>query len=150
MIYYVYEHKDPVTKEVVYIGYGSRDRAWKFPPISKNYPSANRQPEHILWMEEKTKQGYIVSEWVNILYKAENRDEVRLRETKLIKEFSPRFNLVNCGRCARKTIQEVTEMQALRLQGVIYQEIGKLFGVDRRTAKRYIDGISKPTSYLHE
>ena len=36
--YYVYQHKHPVTEEILYIGKGSGGRAWRM---------GGRKPEHI-------------------------------------------------------------------------------------------------------
>jgi hypothetical protein len=99
-------------------------------------------------MDAKTSQGYVASDWVNILQRSSDKDSIVSQETELIRELTPRFNLFNCGRRARKTEEEVTEMQACRSIGLTYLEIGALFNVDRRTAKRYIDGISKPINDL--
>lgn len=143
-MYYVYKHVDPITEEIVYIGYGSRDRAWKFPPLSPNFPSANRQPNHIAWMEEKTKEGFIPADWVKIVEKFEYRDLARELESSLIKKIQPKYNLRNCNRSPRRIQEEVIEMKKLYKEGLTLQQIGSKYNISRQTVKRYIDGVSKP------
>jgi hypothetical protein len=59
--YYVYKHFDPITKEVVYVGRGSKGRAWN---VHRNI---NSQSEHIEWMEELISKGYTPQDWVEIV-----------------------------------------------------------------------------------
>lgn len=143
-MYYVYQHTDPDTEEIVYVGYGSRDRAWKFPPLSPNHPSANRQPNHIAWMELKTAAGYVPSDWVKIVFRSTERNEARKHEAKMIKTLQPRYNLHNCNRSARRTKGDVEEMTKLYESGLTLRQVGDKFDVSRNTVKRYIDGKSKP------
>lgn len=144
MRYYVYIHVDPHTGETVYAGYGSRDRAWKFPPYCKNHPTANRAPDHIEWMEGLVADGFWPGDWVCLIDKNLNKEDARYLESKLIDTYAPRFNKINNQRSGPKTRSEVELMRQLRSEGQSWNKLAQRFNCSRQTVQRYVDGISKP------
>lgn len=61
--YYVYLHRDPDTKAVVYVGKGCGGRAWD---VSRN---RGGHPDHMEWMNTLMQDGYLPMDWVTILHK---------------------------------------------------------------------------------
>lgn len=62
--YYVYQHVHPVTGELVYIGKGTGGRAWDVTRCR----GTHRQ--HQEWMEAMMEEGYVPSDWVQIVNQA--------------------------------------------------------------------------------
>lgn len=85
-IYYVYEHFDPETKQIVYFGKGCYGRAW-------DVTRARREnKEHQLWMKELSSRGYLPSDWVYIRERELSEKEALELEHYLINNYGPRFN----------------------------------------------------------
>lgn len=77
-IYYVYTHVDPITGELVYVGKGCGGRAWD---VTRN---RGQHSEHLSWMKSLMNQGFIPSDWVNIIKKNLLDKEAREKEIELI------------------------------------------------------------------
>ena len=60
-VYYVYEHRDPVSREVVYVGHGVDGRAYEF-----FKPCARRCYEHAEWAYNLMSKDYLPSDLVRI------------------------------------------------------------------------------------
>ena len=60
-IYYVYEHIDPRTRVVKYVGYGVDGRAYEFVK-----PCARRSLEHAKWASELFHLDYLPSDLVRV------------------------------------------------------------------------------------
>ena len=60
-VYYVYEHLDPNTREVRYVGHGVDGRAYE---IFK--PCARRCVEHAEWAVELAASGYLPSDYIRM------------------------------------------------------------------------------------
>ena len=58
-VYYVYEHFDPDTREVKYVGYGVDGRAY-----TVFRPEGRRRAEHASWGAEMALKGYLPHECV--------------------------------------------------------------------------------------
>lgn len=81
---YIYEHFDPNTGEVVYVGCGSGVRAWTV--------AGQRSLEHTTWFEGMLNRGHTPDEFVRIVFKRLRKDAAYAQERKMIKTKRPRFN----------------------------------------------------------
>jgi hypothetical protein len=82
-VYYIYEHFDQKTNEVVYIGCGTYARAWTF---------HRQDPQHTAWARQQyTKHG--PGSWVRIVTSGWTANEAFAEEQRLIALRKPRFNL---------------------------------------------------------
>lgn len=85
--YYVYFHIDPKTHEVLYVGKGTGGRAWDT-SRSRKY-----NPEHIKWLQNKMKEGYIPTDYVVILDKGLTETEAFKKEKEYLhKNGNTKFN----------------------------------------------------------
>lgn len=117
-IYYIYAHIDPFTKEVIYIGRGTYERAWTYKW------NASRDKEHRLYLEDLTKRGFIATEWVKILLRQLTRAEAVKAERIFITEYLPKYNK-DKGAGSRTDKRLIHWSRALRKQGLSYTEIMK-------------------------
>lgn len=78
--YYVYYHIDSDTKEILYIGKGSGDRAWRF----------NKKERNPLWQEYKLNNNLEVKIIASFLSEL----EAFAIEKSLIETIKPRLNIV--------------------------------------------------------
>lgn len=137
-IYYVYEHVDPRSGEIVYIGMGSGGRAWD---VSRD---RNHHKNHLSWMKELMFDGYIPSDWVNIL--AKNLDQISAREKEVNEIHNhgnrTRFNRQSGERQhqAKLTDKQALEVFTLKTQGFTHKEIAKKFGVSRPAISMILSG----------
>lgn len=84
----MYEHIDPETKEIVYIGKGSGGRAWD---VTR---ARNNRRDHQEWMLKKMEQGYIPCDWVKIISKnLSNKQALEVELNRLHTFGLTRFNL---------------------------------------------------------
>lgn len=83
--YYVYAHKE--QDKIVYIGYGSNNRAWD---CTEN---TRRKSEHGDWMRDQFAKGNM--HFVHFFNTSLSRKEARDIEKKLIQEYQPKHNTMN-------------------------------------------------------
>lgn len=92
-LYYVYLHIDPNTKQVVYIGKGTKDRAWQF---------HNRKDDHKSWALSLIQNG--LEPIVKLIHVFKNEEDAYIREEMLISFFRSinieLFNVMPGGRGA--------------------------------------------------
>lgn len=84
--WYVYQHLDPETHEIVYVGHGTLGRAWD---VSRN---RNQHIDHQDWMYGLTSKGYIPSDWARILQANLTKEEARELEKEYLQSRTYRFN----------------------------------------------------------
>ena len=82
-MYYIYAHKHPEEKDYVYIGCGQEVRAF----------TKQRRVNHLVWLEDMLLQ-YTMKDIVVYLEAYEDKKEAHARETELLKEHKPKFNII--------------------------------------------------------
>lgn len=82
--FYVYEHFDPATKEVVYVGKGCRGRAWV---------CEGRTPPHTRWIAHLLACGHLPDQFVRIRARGLSDRGALAHEKTAIHELHPQFNL---------------------------------------------------------
>jgi hypothetical protein len=87
MKYYVYQHIDPDTQQVVYIGKGCGGRAWDVTRCR------SQNKDHQDWMVSLCQKGFVPSDWVIICHKNLSEAESFLKETEWFHlNGQPKFN----------------------------------------------------------
>jgi hypothetical protein len=138
--FYVYEHFEPTTGEIVYIGKGSGARAWQMGTYTqrKGY-RGHRRKDHNEWAENLMKLGYTADQFVRIIHRGLSKKEALDEERNFLPKRSlPRFNdlpgnmrdnikLWGPGTYFRK------RAELLREEGVSYSKIAMDLGVTAMT-----------------
>lgn len=134
--FYVYLHQHPKTNEVVYVGIGTKARAWAV------NVSGSRSKEHNAWMEELLEEGYLPTDWVRIVIKGRTKNVALKIESEEIDKYRPKFN-----KCKNKDyldskkdpeLQEI--MKCFREMKYSYKNIAYLTGVSTMKTWRYLNG----------
>jgi len=132
LVYYVYFHVHPETKELLYIGYGSYERAWNF----KRFTS--RSDKHSEELIELYDRGYTPQDWV-VLHetKLEKKIAVEL-EKELIDKHRPRYNIASNKDIYKGTFSKEVRafVETLRKLGYSYNTISYLCGGSDTTTAR--------------
>jgi len=91
--YYVYEHYDPDTDEIVYVGMGSLGRAWSFADTGTAARRGNRPPEHATWAYALCDRGISPEDFVRVTDSGLSREDALALERDRILELGyPKFN----------------------------------------------------------
>lgn len=132
-IYYVYTHKDPYTKDIVYVGMGQKGRAWDMQTGS----GAKRSREHFKWFTKLELKGYTMQDVVSIEVKRVSKEKAFESEKKLITLYKPTFNGVQ-GRkpTLRKSITDSVLLK--RREGLTLTELSRLHNVSGGTIWRIL------------
>lgn len=126
---YVYQHIHPVTKEIFYIGLGTKDRAWAV-------TSKARSPDHREYLETLIEQGYIVSDFVEVLDRNLSREQAHLLERDLITKHKPMFNKDREQRCMSSV--DIQIARELKEAGITLVEIGKQLNFHWTTVRSHL------------
>jgi len=138
-IYYVYQHTDPRTGEVIYIGHGCRGRAW----IHGSGGSVLRSKEHLAHLEELTQEGYLPSKWVSILISGLSKSEACQREQENIRLLQPTYNKPQGKHLLKLTPEQFSLCLEMREDGMPYHLIAEEVGVSTMTVYRAINKQTK-------
>jgi len=138
-IHYVYQHVDPRTDEIIYVGHGSRGRAWTHG--SKH--TVLRSQEHLDHLESMTQEGFVPSDWVQILHSGLNKPEACVIEQDLIRKIKPRYNKPQGISALKITPEQYQLAQELREYGKYYHEIAYEIGVSTMTVYRALNNQTK-------
>lgn len=84
LTYYVYDHFDPVSGEVVYIGLGTMGRAWD---------ASTRTATHKEWCIRLSERGYTPDQYVRLRVRGLRRLAALQLERRAIEAAKPRFNV---------------------------------------------------------
>lgn len=139
-IYYVYWHVDPLTKEKVYVGAGSKGRAWNMGYTrNTNLRSAN----HLQWFEVLERQGFTL--WDIVVKEAAGLSRAAAfgLENKLIWQHRPKFNCTKGHGLLRLSSELLDRSKLLRLEGKTYKEIAEEVGLSTMTVFRGLNGQTK-------
>jgi hypothetical protein len=126
--FYAYLHRDPETREVVYVGKGTGGRAWD---VSRN---RNGHPDHQEWMYSLIAKGYIPSDWVTILLKNLTEEQAFNEEKRFLHENgTTRFNRQSGERNyqAKLTDAQARDIYRRANMGVSHKELAADYGVSR-------------------
>lgn len=137
-IYYVYFHRDPITNEVVYVGKGSRGRAWHCAETN------SRSLEHSKWMNDLIYKGYTPNDWVEIVETQLDNNQALELETNLIwgSLTFPKFNSKKNYAC-KLSKDILLKIQRLRKENASYDSIAKIVGFSTMTIYRALNGQTK-------
>lgn len=138
-MFYVYFHVDPSSGDIVYVGSGTKERAW----LAR---ASNRQnEEHLAWLRNIETLGHTPDEYVTIVFKSSVKREVLDRETQLIEELKPRFNktLDKWWWCLTLTEEQLEEAKELRKENMSYKNIAAVIGTSTMTVWRALNGETK-------
>ena len=138
-IHYVYQHKDPRSGEVIYVGHGSRGRAWTHG--SKH--TVLRSQEHLDHLEGMTQCGFVPSDWVSILHSGLTKSDACAIEQDLIRKMKPRYNKPQGKSALKMTPEQYQLAQEMREDGKFYHQIANEVGVSPMTVYRALNGQTK-------
>ena len=134
--HYIYNHVDPKSGDIVYVGLGQTDRAW-------NSHKTDRKQNHYLWLHEQINQGHTLDEIVRITHKNLTREEAEKIESQGIEQLTPKFNALknpnhwSKGRTYTKQLAEFAK--TLHEMGYGYVRIAFLLGTNSHMlAKRMV------------
>lgn len=127
-IHYVYVHKSPYDSKIMYVGKGCYGRAWDVTRC------ARYNHTHVTWLKELSNQGYIPTDWVQILSKNLSEYDAFQYERELINEMAPEFNMAIRGsnnHWAKLNEDKVTQIKYRLANKESHQTIADNFGVSR-------------------
>jgi len=140
-IYYVYHHVDPRTKQIMYVGLGTQERAWMI---------RNRSKEHIQWVNELYDCGFTLNEFVFIKEKKLNKKAAMEKEKEDVGVFNPVFNkLLNKNHWNKQKKGDrslCSELKALREMGYTFYKIAFLSG--SATPNTHATSIKRMIEYV--
>lgn len=133
--YYVYQHIDPYTNKVVYVGHGSGGRAWQ----CGSSHSPLRSKDHCEWADKLLSKGLTPDDWVEIVYKGRTKSEARELERALIRELKPIYNKDIRSKCLKLTPEIYRQSLKMREEGMSYNQIGKEVGLSTMVIHRALN-----------
>ena len=133
--HYVYIHVDPRTDEVKYVGMGKRHRAWTCGSASNS-----RHPEHGKWMDTLLEEGYVPSDWTEIVQSRMTRESALFLEKSLIQlhGYSALFNIDPTGSRSFDE-DDILLINQLRDDGLSYSKIAEEVGSTTMTVWRALN-----------
>lgn len=137
-IYYVYEHFHPETFEIVYIGYGSKGRAW----TCGHKGLSIRTEKHLNWIETLLEFGYTPDQFVRVLRRGLSKNDAKEYELKLIHAFKPVFNKSIRYPGLKFTPELYKKAIGMREEGMSYKAIGERLSLATMTIHRGLSGKS--------
>ena len=142
---YVYHHIDPDTRQVRYIGCGSRGRAWActYSPDSEGKGRyGNRSKEHNEWLNMLFAAGYTMGDIVHIVDKALIRkDALALEKGEIGRhDMADLFNRPYGRGLLILTEDQLKTARQLRGTSFSYERIGNELNVSTMTIYRALNG----------
>jgi len=125
--YYVYQHTDPETGDILYIGMGSYERAWLC-------RGSNRKKNHQEKLNELFALGYTMQDIADIKASGLNKADALQLEFNKIEQFKPKFNNLNNPDWkypSKFTSEVVVMVKALSQMGYGPQNTAFLMGGDK-------------------
>ena len=138
-IYYVYKHTDPRTDELIYIGHGCRGRAW----IHGSEKTVLRSTDHLAHLEAMTQEGFIATDWVEVVNSGLSKKDACKIEQELIRELQPTYNKPQGKHLLKLSKDQLDLCKELREQGLFYHQIAEEVGVSTMTVYRALNGQTK-------
>lgn len=138
---YVYEHFDPKTGEIVYVGKGSGGRAWQCSPTDRG------NGDHYKWLKSLLNAGYTPDDFVRVTHKNLSSDSAFLEESLSYRKLKPRFNRPH-GPTLTLTPKQFKRAVSLRAKNMPYGKIAFIVGSSSMTIWRALN--SEKQNYLEK
>jgi len=138
-IHYVYKHVDPRDGKLLYIGHGSRGRAW----THGSDKTVLRSQEHLSHLEEMTQDGFVASDWVEMVYSGLDKSDACLKEQELIRQLNPLYNKPQGKKVLKLTPEQYSLCLQMRQDGLFYHQIADEMNVSPMTIYRALNGQTK-------
>lgn len=134
-MYYLYRHVSPEDETVVYVGVGTKDRAWQY---------QNRQPDHKNWLDQLFEQGFTLDAIVQIDETSLSKEQALEIELGRINDLKPTYNR-NFRRNGVCKLDEMSFERAkcMREDGFTYKSIAEELRVATMTIHRALTGGTK-------
>ncbi len=142
-LYYVYIHIDPQTREILYVGEGSGQRAWMCLGGYSEVRYGHRSPQHARAIQELMKRGFLPCDWVHIIHRGLTKSEARRKEQEVIRKLSPRFNRPMGKKLLKINGAKLNKAVRLRASGLSYREVADQIDVATMTVYRVLNGQTK-------
>lgn len=146
LIYYVYTHIDPRTEELIYIGHGCRGRAW----THGSKLTCLRSQDHLNHLESMTEDGFVPSDWVEIVSQGLSKKDAAKAEQEMIRDLSPTYNKPQGLHLIKLDADALELCKSLRKEGKYYHEIAAEVGVSTMTVYRALNNQTKNLKVKHE
>ena len=140
---YVYCHVVPHTSEIVYVGHGTNERAWRCTTSGGEKHYGHRSPEHADWCQDLIDCGYTPDEWVRILHKRLTKSEACLREQEEIRRHKPLFTRPLGEKLLKVKGDVLVKAKELRASGLFYSQIAQELGISTMSIWRALNGRTK-------
>ena len=129
---YVYQIRDVDTQEIVYVGKGAGERAWK----SNRYG----QPKLSAYLQALGLRGYSPDQYTEVVARGLCNDDAKKIEAELIAELRPKYNGVS-GKVSL-SVEQVKIAQELRSQGLSYAKVAEKMDASPMAVYRALSGRS--------
>ena len=143
--YYIYQHVDPETNEIVYVGQGKKHRAWVMGTMRNhkinNLQYGHRNRDHNNWMEGLIDKGYLPCDWVKIYSKQQSKEDSSINEINLIKQLNPKYNINHTDNYRNPPLIDIAK--GWRYLGLSFSDIGKMMKVSTMKAWRLCNVYKK-------
>ncbi len=128
-VYYVYIHVDPATKEVLYVGKGTRHRAWVYQESKWTKNEKYRSQPHLRRLCKLVRDGFLPGDWVKIVERSLTNRQALDREKEYIKKLSPTYNAKFGTGYTKLTLAKLKRGISLYKKGIQTAEIARRLGV---------------------
>lgn len=145
-IHYVYKHINPKTNELLYIGHGRGERAWRYSNNGDWSRYGHRSPEHAAYLFQLQLEGYIATDWTVVLHKCLSKTQACEIEQQLIRDLKPELNKPVGKGLLKLTGDSLKEAIKLRNSGVSYELIAKTLDISTMTVWRTLNKKNKNVS----
>lgn len=128
---YVYNHINPETGDVVYVGMGRKDRAWHY------RVSMSRKEAHETYLNGLEEKGFLPYDWVVITHRNLTEEQAKQIEKDQINLLKPMFNVTYTGDHRGINRELMEKAKELKEQGIVGPTAAKLLEVSVMTTWRY-------------
>lgn len=129
MNYYVYWHRDPKTMKIVYVGHGSKSRAWM-------YDQPFRDEDHAAFLSDLVSCGYLPDDWTIIISRQLSKEDACQLEREQIEIHQPIYNKIQGAKLLKVTPEIIEKACLLRELGLSYSDIAKEVNLSTMTIHR--------------
>ncbi len=143
---YVYLHRDPLTKEIKYVGKGTGGRAWACTWSQIGGPRrGNRSEDHQNWLSSLFDSGFTMGDIAEIIAQGLTNEHAQIIEKKELEKYDKKnlFNLYTIKSLLVLTKDQLSYADILREEGCSYSHIGEVLRVSTMTIYRALNGQTK-------
>lgn len=135
---YVYEHFDPRTGEVRYVGKGTGGRAWS---VAR---SGSRSLAHFEWLTEIQEHGFTPDQFVRVIARGLSNKEALRLELLTIKAYGyDRLFNSTMSHGLMLNAEQLQRAELLRREGLSHAVIAERIGTSTMTVYRALTGQTK-------